>query len=114
LLTPLDIRVPKQNCIVFAGGNIDILVQNGAVDALVPHLSAPPLLHRDDHVAYEHEVEKDAAFALGLLAIKVRGFTLLVVFSSRKSLSRSSSRDLDLIFVIRSFTKLLIKPCKRH
>lgn len=69
---------------MFAGGNIDILVQNGAVDALVPHLSAPPLLHRDDHVAYEHEVEKDAAFALGLLAIKVRGFTLLVVFRSRK------------------------------
>lgn len=49
-----------------------MIVQTGAVDALVPHLAAPPLLHPDERIAYEHEVEKDAAFALGLLAIKVR------------------------------------------
>ena len=50
-----------------------MIVEEGAIDALVPHLSAPPVVADEGEgpVALEHEVEKEAAFAIGLLAIKV-------------------------------------------
>ena len=53
--------------------HVDIIVEEGAIDALVPHLSAPPVNADEGEgpVALEHEVEKEAAFAIGLLAIKV-------------------------------------------
>ena len=51
--------------------NVEVIVEEGAVDALVQHLRAPISEEEDGSIAYEHEVEKDAAFALGLLAVKV-------------------------------------------
>lgn len=49
-----------------------MIVEGGAVPALVKHLQAPPLLENDGgSKPYEHEVEKGSAFALGLLAVKV-------------------------------------------
>lgn len=51
---------------------MDVIVDAGAIEALVPHLSAPGSCRPSDGpVACEHEVEKDAAFTLGLLAVKV-------------------------------------------
>ncbi|CAI6000458.1 unnamed protein product [Closterium sp. NIES-64] len=50
--------------------HVDAIVEEGAIHALVPHLSAPAVEEGDGPIACEHEVEKDAAFALGLLAIK--------------------------------------------
>ena len=58
---------------------MSLIVDNGAVPALVRHLRAPPPLS-DAHIPYEHEVEKGSAFALGLLAIKViKHFILFLV-----------------------------------
>ncbi|KAH7280833.1 hypothetical protein KP509_36G016000 [Ceratopteris richardii] len=50
--------------------NVEIIVEEGAVFALVQHLRAPINEVGDEPIACEHEVEKDAAFALGLLAVK--------------------------------------------
>lgn len=50
-----------------------MIVEGGAVPVLVKHLQAPPSEEGDRGVRpYEHEVEKGSAFALGLLAVKVR------------------------------------------
>lgn len=51
-----------------------MIVECGAVPALVKHLRAPPVASERDEEArpFEHEVEKGSAFALGLLAVKVR------------------------------------------
>jgi len=51
--------------------HVQTIVDEGAVDALVPHLRAPVVEEGEGPIACEHEVEKDAAFALGLLAVKV-------------------------------------------
>ncbi len=51
--------------------HVQTIVDEGAVDALVPHLHAPVVEEGEGPIACEHEVEKDAAFALGLLAVKV-------------------------------------------
>lgn len=51
---------------------VNVIVDCGAVPALVMHLQAPLALREDtDPRPYEHEVEKGSAFTLGLLAIKV-------------------------------------------
>lgn len=52
---------------------VNVIVDCGAVPALVQHLQAPPLVSEGEgsHIPYEHEVEKGSAFTLGLLAIKV-------------------------------------------
>eukprot|EP00249_Psilotum_nudum_P023477 c28889_g1_i2 orf=1071-3155(-) len=50
--------------------NVDIIVDEGAVTALVQHLRAPNIEDGEGPIACEHEVEKDAAFSLGLLAVK--------------------------------------------
>ncbi|EFJ27678.1 hypothetical protein SELMODRAFT_441407 [Selaginella moellendorffii] len=50
--------------------HVDLIVDKGVVQALVPFLSAPVLEEGEGPIAYEHEVEKDAAFALGLLAVR--------------------------------------------
>ncbi|GBG88105.1 hypothetical protein CBR_g46594 [Chara braunii] len=60
---------------------VDTIVEEGAVEALVMHLSPPSVCEEEDVgggvssscravVACEHEVEKDAAYAIGLLAVK--------------------------------------------
>ncbi|BBN18961.1 hypothetical protein MPTK1_8g06830 [Marchantia polymorpha subsp. ruderalis] len=50
--------------------HVETIVDEGAVDALVPHLCAPLVEEGGGPISCEHEVEKDAAFALGLLAVK--------------------------------------------
>ena len=54
---------------------MNVIVEGGAIPALVRHLQAPPLGNNEDRVQkplpFEHEVEKGSAFALGLLAVKV-------------------------------------------
>ena len=52
---------------------MNVIVEGGAVPALVRHLQAPPVsIDVDDgQRPFEHEVEKGSAFALGLLAVKV-------------------------------------------
>ncbi|KAM1001479.1 hypothetical protein ACFX15_007654 [Malus domestica] len=51
---------------------VDIVVDCGAVPALVKHLQAPPPATdgRKSPIPYEHEVEKYCAYALGFIAIK--------------------------------------------
>lgn len=53
---------------------MNVIVEGGAIPALVKHLQAPPLAGSDRlqrPMPFEHEVEKGSAFALGLLAVKV-------------------------------------------
>lgn len=51
---------------------MNLVVECGAVPALVKHLQAPPPERGGDSpIPYTHEVEKDSAFALGLIAVKV-------------------------------------------
>ncbi len=60
---------------------MDMIVECGAVPALVKHLQAPEGVREGDSALrpYEHEVEKGSAFALGLLAVKVnRNYSFLV------------------------------------
>ena len=49
------------------------IVELGAVPALLRHLKVTESVREGDGVPkpYEHEVEKQCAFALGLLAVKV-------------------------------------------
>ncbi|XP_019423200.1 PREDICTED: ARM REPEAT PROTEIN INTERACTING WITH ABF2-like isoform X2 [Lupinus angustifolius] len=52
---------------------VNVIVEGGAIPALVMHLQAPPLDPNDSFhnpLPFEHEVEKGSAFALGLLAVK--------------------------------------------
>ncbi|WCJ21534.1 ARM repeat protein interacting with ABF2 [Euphorbia peplus] len=55
---------------------VNLIVECGAVPALVTHLEAPPCEIRP--IPYEHEVEKESAFALGLLAVKPEHQQLIV------------------------------------
>ncbi|XP_064939232.1 ARM REPEAT PROTEIN INTERACTING WITH ABF2-like [Musa acuminata AAA Group] len=63
---------------------VNVIVEGGAVPALVKHLEEPPpLLVREGSAAggdrpFEHEVEKGSAFALGLLAVKPEHQQLIV------------------------------------
>lgn len=58
--------------VVFAEEVVNVIVEGGAVPALVKHLQAPPLTDSvQKPLPFEHEVEKGSAFALGLLAVKV-------------------------------------------
>lgn len=50
---------------------MNVIVEGGAVPALIKHLQPPPLPEHGDLKPFEHEVEKGSAFALGLLAVKV-------------------------------------------
>jgi len=59
---------------LFAEEVVNVIVEGGAIPALVKHLKAPPLVGGDllqRPMPFEHEVEKGSAFALGLLAVKV-------------------------------------------
>ncbi|KAK4767277.1 hypothetical protein SAY87_023675 [Trapa incisa] len=58
---------------------VNLIVEGGAVPALVNHLLAPPSRESDRTAKpYEHEVEKGSAFALGLLAVKPEYQQLIV------------------------------------
>ncbi|XP_068659199.1 ARM REPEAT PROTEIN INTERACTING WITH ABF2-like [Aristolochia californica] len=59
---------------------VNVIVEAGAVPALVKHLQAPPVLRESDggQRPFEHEVEKGSAFALGLLAVKPEHQQLIV------------------------------------
>ncbi|TYJ20032.1 hypothetical protein E1A91_A09G233000v1 [Gossypium mustelinum] len=58
---------------------VNVIVEGGAVPALVKHLQAPPCEDRDrSPKPFEHEVEKGSAFALGLLAVKPEHQQLIV------------------------------------
>jgi hypothetical protein len=54
----------------------NVIVEGGAVPALVRHLVEPAALEavHEQPLTFEHEVEKDAALALGILAVKVPNF----------------------------------------
>lgn len=58
---------------------MNVIVDGGAVPALMTHLQAPPPCSDGDMAQkpFEHEVEKGSAFALGLLAIKVLNLILM-------------------------------------
>ncbi|XP_039055904.1 ARM REPEAT PROTEIN INTERACTING WITH ABF2-like isoform X2 [Hibiscus syriacus] len=58
---------------------VNVIVEGGAVPALVKHLQAPPCEDDDrSPKPFEHEVEKGSAFALGLLAVKPEYQQLIV------------------------------------
>ncbi|KAK9067621.1 hypothetical protein SSX86_011732 [Deinandra increscens subsp. villosa] len=60
--------------------NVSLIVESGAVPALVQHLQVPPLPNEAGTGlrTYAHEVEKGSAFTLGLLAIKPEHQQLIV------------------------------------
>lgn len=60
---------------------MNVIVEGGAVPALVKHLEAPPSSEIDHNNSkpFEHEVEKESAFALGLLAVKVNQFNYFYI-----------------------------------
>ncbi|ONH93589.1 hypothetical protein PRUPE_8G240700 [Prunus persica] len=60
--------------------HVNLVVECGAVPALVKHLQAPPPERGGDNspIPYAHEVEKDSAFALGLIAVKLEHQQLIV------------------------------------
>ncbi len=58
--------------ILFAEEVVNVIVEGGAIPALIKHLQAPPVTDCvQKPLPFEHEVEKGSAFALGLLAVKV-------------------------------------------
>ncbi|KAJ9182079.1 hypothetical protein P3X46_006109 [Hevea brasiliensis] len=58
---------------------VNVIVEGGAVPALVKHLQAPQSSEADvNPKPFEHEVEKGSAFALGLLAVKPEHQQLIV------------------------------------
>ncbi|KAL3578213.1 hypothetical protein D5086_019717 [Populus alba] len=59
---------------------VNLIVEGGAVPALVKHLQVPPSseIDHDASKPFEHEVEKGSAFALGLLAVKPEHQQLIV------------------------------------
>ncbi|KAG9457923.1 hypothetical protein H6P81_002431 [Aristolochia fimbriata] len=59
---------------------VNVIVEAGAVPALVKHLQAPLIIRETDggQRPFEHEVEKGSAFALGLLAVKPEHQQLIV------------------------------------
>ncbi|KAI4345603.1 hypothetical protein L6164_012709 [Bauhinia variegata] len=66
---------------------VNVIVEGGAIPALVKHLQAPPLSENDrSPKPFEHEVEKGSAFALGLLAVKPEHQQLIVENGALKHL----------------------------
>ena len=70
---------------------VNVIVEAGAVPALVKHLMEPPAIAGGER-PFQHEVEKGSAFALGLLAVKVYPHAL--------SSSKKKGRRLDDIFIL--------------
>ncbi|KAA8548612.1 hypothetical protein F0562_000296 [Nyssa sinensis] len=57
---------------------VNVIVDGGAVPALVKHLQEPPCEGGHSPKPFEHEVEKGSAFALGLLSVKPEHQQLIV------------------------------------
>ncbi|WVZ09521.1 hypothetical protein V8G54_014051 [Vigna mungo] len=75
--------------VFFAEEVVNVIVEGGAIPALVKHLQAPPLAGSDRlqrPMPFEHEVEKGSAFALGLLAVKPEHQQLIVDSGALKHL----------------------------
>ncbi|KAI5075973.1 hypothetical protein GOP47_0008038 [Adiantum capillus-veneris] len=66
--------------------NSGLLVEEGSIVALVKHLKAPRSKGSDGFVPYEYEVEKEAAFVIGLLASKPEYQKLLIEAGSLRPL----------------------------
>jgi hypothetical protein len=63
---------------VYIDENVEIIVENGAIPALVRYLESPLVVCGNVPKSCEHKLEKDCALALGLIAaIQV---TLLSLF----------------------------------
>ncbi|PKA54839.1 arm repeat protein interacting with ABF2 [Apostasia shenzhenica] len=101
---------------------VNVIVENGAVPALVRHLQEPTPLPRDGGCGgerhYEHDVEKGSAFALGLLAVKVIKFLTIAM---RDSVSAYSDREVELyppehqqLIVDAGALPLLVSLLERH
>ncbi|KAH1063501.1 hypothetical protein J1N35_028488 [Gossypium stocksii] len=58
---------------------VNLIVECGAVPALVKQIQTPPLLAESDPIPFEYEVEKVCAFALGLIAVKNSYDTLFFI-----------------------------------
>ncbi|ERN12670.1 ARM REPEAT PROTEIN INTERACTING WITH ABF2 [Amborella trichopoda] len=83
---------------------VNIIVEGGAVQALVQHLRSPSYTEDNEFPKpHEHEVEKGAAFALGLLAVKPehqqlvadKGALPLLVALLKRHKKYSSSRSVN-------------------
>ncbi|CAN4091555.1 unnamed protein product [Withania somnifera] len=76
---------------------VNVIVDCGAVPALVQHLQTPPHVSEVEgsHMPYEHEVEKGSAFTLGLLAIKPEHQQLIVVAGALPHLVNLLKRHRD-------------------
>ncbi|QHO06934.1 ARM REPEAT PROTEIN INTERACTING WITH [Arachis hypogaea] len=69
---------------------VNMIVEGGAILALVQHLQAPPVTEEDlvqKLLPFEHEVEKGSAFALGLLAVKKEAETHLLELEARDGIT---------------------------
>ncbi|GMI71933.1 ARM repeat protein interacting with ABF2 [Hibiscus trionum] len=88
---------------------VNVIVEGGAVPALVKHLQAPPC-EDDDRgpKPFEHEVEKGSAFALGLLAVKPEHQQLIVDLGALSHLVNLLHRHKD-----SSITRALISVIRR-
>eukprot|EP00250_Pteridium_aquilinum_P033843 c6464_g1_i1 orf=165-2756(-) len=78
--------------------NIGLLVEEGVIGPLVKHLQAPSSEDMDGSIPYEHEVEKEAAFAVGLLAVKPEHQRLLIEAGALRplvSLLKRKGNDAD-------------------
>ncbi|CAK9318621.1 unnamed protein product [Citrullus colocynthis] len=75
---------------------VNVIVEGGAVPALVKHLQAPPTVEGDRSLKpFEHEVEKGSAFALGLLAVKPEHQQLIVDIGALSHLVELLKRHKD-------------------
>ncbi|KAA0049377.1 ARM REPEAT PROTEIN INTERACTING WITH ABF2 [Cucumis melo var. makuwa] len=75
---------------------VNVIVEGGAVPALVKHLQAPPTIEGDRSLKpFEHEVEKGSAFALGLLAVKPEHQQLIVDIGALSHLVELLKRHKD-------------------
>ncbi|KAI3829678.1 hypothetical protein L1987_03806 [Smallanthus sonchifolius] len=74
---------------------VNLIVESGAVPALVRHLQAPQSKDDAEPRPYEHEVEKGSAFTLGLLAIKPEHQQLIVDAGALPHLVALLKRHMD-------------------
>ncbi|KAG7018692.1 ARM REPEAT PROTEIN INTERACTING WITH ABF2 [Cucurbita argyrosperma subsp. argyrosperma] len=75
---------------------VNVIVEGGAVPALVKHLQAPLIVDGDRSLKpFEHEVEKGSAFALGLLAVKPEHQQLIVDIGALSHLVELLKRHKD-------------------
>ena len=62
--------------------HVDVIVLEGAIPSLVQNLQAPLGCEGEGHIVYEYKVKKEAAFALGLLPMKLEHQKIITDASS--------------------------------